>query len=275
MVVRSSFIRIAVALIIFVFGTPILMAQETAQTVPKRKTESNSTTQTAFVKQKKPSVTRTFDTQLSGFTSKDADQLYLRMSLSEKKSQRNWLIRGAYIRTATKSANTSSHVTTQRIDSRLEYTQQDGDYTVWTGVLSRRDRDRVSKKQPKKSGYHLFSYGVGRQFGTKMKGDIGVGFLEDYDNGTGTKPTFLASIRGRHLLNPKLALESDILLLQPLENFKSTKIDSDISLVHEFAPGLSVRLGWSANNLIRSIRGSHEWDSILRLVIGYRHTSTR
>ncbi len=275
MVVRSCFTRVFIALIICIIGTPILLAQESAQTAPKRKTGSNSTIKTASVNPKKPSITRTFDTQLSGFTSKDADQFYLRMSLSEKKSRRNWLIRGAYIRTATKSANTSSHVTTQRIDSRLEYTQQDGDYTVWTGVLSRRDRDKVSKKQPRKSGYHLFSYGLGKQFGPKMKGDFGVGFLEDYDNGTGTKPTFVASIRGRHALSPKLVLESDILLLQPVGRSSSTKVDSDISLVHEFAPGLSVRLGWSANNLIRSIRGSREWDSILRLVVGYRHTSTR
>lgn len=273
MVRRLCFFQGVVALIICIVSASVYSAQEPEKTAPEPMSVPAQKTQTSSAKPKKPRGTRTIETQVSGFTSQDADQLYLRVSLSEKRNQRDWFVRGAYIRTVAKSGNTSWHVTTQKVDSRLENSKPDNGFSVWTAVLSRRDRNRVSKNQPKKSGYHLLSYGVGKQLGTKMKGDVGLGFLEDYDNGTGTKPVLVASLRGRHSLNPKLALESDILLLQSMEKFRATKVDSDISLVHEFAPGLSLRLGWSVNNLIRSVRGSREWDSILRLVIGYRHTS--
>lgn len=223
-------------------------------------------------KPKKPPITRTFETQLSGFTSEDADALFARLSMQETRAPKNWYIRGSFNRTATKNG-TSSHVTTQRFDSRLEHMRPDKEYTVWTGVLSRRDR-QVGGRLPNTSGYHFLSYGFGRQLDPKTKGDIGLGLLDVYDEEGGTGPAVIASVRVKKPLSKTLSLDGDTLILQPMARLDSTKVDSDLGLSHELAPGLALRLSWSVNNLIRPIRSSHEWDSIMRLSITYRRTST-
>lgn len=223
-------------------------------------------------KPKKPPITRTFETQLSGFTSEDADAYFGRLSMQETRPPKNWYIRGSFNRTATKNS-VSNHVTTQRFDSRLEHIRPDKEYTVWTGVLSRRDR-QVGGRLPNTSGYHFLSYGFGRQLDPKTKGDIGLGLLDVYDEEGGTEPAVIASVRVKKPLSKTLSLDGDTLILQPMARLDSTKVDSDIGLSHELAPGLALRLRWSVNNLIRPIRSSHEWDSIMRLSITYRRTST-
>lgn len=222
-------------------------------------------------KPKKPPITRTFETQLSGFTSEDADALFARLSIQEIRAPKSWYIRGSFNRTATRNG-TSSYVTTQRFDSRLEHMRPSKEYTVWTGVLSRRDR-HVGSRVPNTSGYHFLSYGFGRQFDPKTKGDIGFGLLDVYDEPGGSEPAMIASVRVKKPLSKTLSLDGDTLILQPMSKLSSTKVDSDLGLSHELAPGLALRLGWSVNNLIRPIRSSHEWDSIIRLSITYRRTS--
>jgi len=228
----------------------------------------------ALAPAKKPPITRTVETQLSGFTSQDADQLYARLALQETRAQRSWYVRGAISRTVTKNGSTSS-VITSKLDSRLEHSAGAKSYSVWTGVLSGRDRDYSTKQNDQRSGYEFLSYGYGRQLGAKAKGDIGLGVLKVWDDETSTRPSVVFSVRGRHPLNKSLTFESDTLLIQPLDALRSTKIDSDLALAHELAPGLSLRLGWSLNNLIRSIHNNREWDSIVRLSISYRRTSTK
>lgn len=262
------------SLLIFTVTGPFA-AESSSKTTPK--SNSSATADSTSVKaqpvRKKPVVVRTVETQLSGFTSQDADQLYARLALQEKKEDCDWFVRGSYSRTATKDGS-KSHVNTLKFDSRFEHRTTDRKYSVWTGVISRRDR-QIGKRQPTRSGYHLISCGSGRLLSPRFKADIGIGLMKDYDTASGTEPTLTAALRGRHPLNPKLDLESEVLVLQPTKSFRSTKVDSDLALVHQFAPGLSLRLGWSVNNLIRPVRGSHEWDSIVRLVIAYRHTTTR
>ena len=114
-------------------------------------------------------------------------------------------------RTATKNGNTENHVSTTKVDSPYKHTTSKEGYNVWTGVLSRRDRDPGGKKKSKQSGYEVFSYGTGRQMGPKAKGDIGLGLLDVYNDEDGTAPAVMCSIRGRHPLSKKLTLESDIL----------------------------------------------------------------
>lgn len=229
----------------------------------------------APLKPKKPALTRTVETQLSGFTSQDADQLYARLSLQEEKLKQNWYIRGAMSRTVTKNITSNSHVITSKLDSRLEHITRPAAYTVWTGVLSRRDRNYPGAKRDRRSGYEFLSYGFGRQLSPKTKADMGVGLLRVWDEDEGTKPSVMLSVRGRHPLSRKFAFESDTIIIQPMDAVRSTKVDSDLALVHELAPGLSLRFGWSLNNLIRSVHMDREWDSILRLSISYRRTSTR
>lgn len=224
---------------------------------------------------KKPALTRTIEAQLSGFTSPDADNLYARLSLQEKKDSREWYIRGSISRTATKYGNADTRVGTTKFDSRLERMQTERGYDVWTGVMSRREREPASRRYPRRSGYSFLSYGAGRRLDANTRGDIGLGVLDIYDEGDGTKPAALCSIRGRRPLSEKLSLDGDILLLQPVDRLRSTKVDSDLGLSYGVAPGLSLRLGWSATNLIRPVRTSREWDSVLRLSISYRRTTTR
>ena len=243
-----------------------LFAQTT--TAPKPKQQAP--------KPKRIPITRTFDTQLSGFTSQDADQLYARLSMQENRDSRSWYIRGSISRTATKNGNTENHVSTTKLDSRYEHATSKEGYNVWTGVLSRRDRDPGGKKKSKQSGYESISYGIGRQMGPKAKGDIGLGLLDVYNDEDGTAPAVMCSIRGRHPLSKKLTLESDILALQPTDRLRNTKVDSDLGLAYELAPGFYLRLGWAANNLIEPVRNtSREWDSVIRLSISLRRTTTR
>ena len=261
----------------FIVSLPVLPAEKaTSNTASPKANTSTPESASARAKpatQKKPAVTRTAETQLSGFTSQDADHIYARLAVQEKKGSHDWFIRASYSQTATKDGS-KSHVNTMKVDSRYERRKSNDRYDVWTGVVSRLDR-QTGRRQPRRSGYHLLSYGFGKMISPRFKGDLGLGLMEDYDVSGGSKPVLVGTLRGRHPLNPKLDLESEVLVLQPVETFRSTKVDSDIALVHQFAPGLSLRLGWSVNNLIRPVRGSHEWDSVLRLVIAYRHTRTR
>ena len=260
-----------VLVVAFLVGSSVF--SQTTTTTPKPKPKPAVTTpKPKTPKPKKPAITRTFETQFSGFTSEDAEALYGRLTLQETRAPKNWYIRGAFNRTATKNG-TSSHVTTQRFDSRLEHMRPTKEYTVWTGVLSRRDR-HVGSRQPNTSGYHFLSYGIGKQLDPKTKGDIGLGLLDVYDEEGGAEPAVVASIRVKKPLGKSLSLDGDTLILQPTGKLSSTKVDSDLGLTHAFAPGLSLRLSWSVNNLIRPIRSSNEWDSIIRLSISYRRTST-
>ena len=240
-------------------------------TIPRKPKPAVTAPKPKTVKPKKPPVTRTFETQLSGFTSEDSEALFARLSVQEVRAPKNWYIRGAFNRTETKNA-TSNHVTTQRFDSRLEQMRPNDNYNLWTGVLSRRDR-HIGKKD-NTSGYHFLSYGFGRQLDPKTKGDIGLGLLDVYDEPGGGKPALMSSIRIKKPLTKTLSLDGDVLVLQPLEKLSSTKVDSDLGVLHTLSPGLGLRLSWSVTNLIRPVRSSHEWDSVIRLSISYRRTST-
>ena len=252
---------------LLVLGVP-LCAQTTSPPISK---PAVTAPKPKVPKPKKPPITRTFETQLSGFTSEDADALYGRLTLQETRAPKNWYIRGAFNRTATKNG-VNNHVTTQRFDSRLEHARPNNGYTVWTGVLSRRDRH--VGKTPNVSGYHILSYGFGKQLDPKTKADVGLGLLDVYDEPGGSRPALVASIRAKRPLSKSFSLDADTLVFQPLDRLSATKADSDLGLYHELAPGLGLRLSWSVTNLIRPIRSSHEWDSIIRLSISYRRTST-
>ncbi len=221
---------------------------------------------------KKPAITRTIDAQLSGFTSQDADSLYARLAMDEKKNDRTWYVRGSVNTTAT-NVKRPTHVLTYRLDSRLEQMRNKSDYTVLTAVTSARDRGSSTGKI-RKSGYEFLSYGIGKQFDTKTKGDIGIGLLNVRDEDTGLQPSLVAAIRGRRPLSSKLALTMDILVIQPMSTLRSTKTDSDLGLAYELAPGFFLRLDWQATNLIRSAISLREWDSVLRLSFSFRRTST-
>ena len=254
----------AVCIAVFLVGT----SAYSQTTIPPKPAVTAPKPKTARVK--KPPITRTFETQLSGFLSEDSEALFARLSMQEIRAPQNWYVRGSFNRTETRNGS-SSHVTTQRFDSRLEHMRPNKEYTVWTGVLSRRDRHIGINANT--SGYHFLSYGFGRQLDPKTKGDIGLGLLDVYDEEGGTKPALMTSIRIKKPLSKSLSLDGDTLVLQPLDKLSSTKVDSDLGLAHELSPGLALRLSWSATNLIRPIRSSHEWDSIIRLSISYRRTS--
>jgi hypothetical protein len=245
---------------------------------PATKTAPTSKTQPApakVVKPALPALTRIVETQLSGFTSQDAGQLYTRISLQETRKRQNWYIRGALSLTETKSGKSRTDVTTGKIDSRLERITSPQSYMVVTGVLSSRGRNPASKNYPKQSGYQFLSYGLGRTFGPKAKGDIGLGVLQVSEDGSGFAPALMCAVRGTRPISKMLSWESDILVLQPVGNLADTKIDSEIGLIHDLSPGLSLRLIWTLNNLVRSINSNREWDSGVRVSISYRHTTTK
>lgn len=222
-----------------------------------------------------PSITRIVETQLSGFASQDAGQLYTRISLQETRKTQNWYIRGSLSVTEARSGTYRSNVTTGKIDSRLERTTSPQSFMVVTGVLSSRGRNPAGKKYPKQSGYQFLSYGYGRTFGPKAKGDIGLGVLQILEDGSGFAPALMCAVRGRSPISKALSWESDVLVLQPVGNLADTKIDSEIGLIHDLSPGLSLRLIWTLNNLVRSINSSREWDSGVRLSISYRHVTAK
>jgi len=282
--VRSHIRRILLAIIVFSIALSSAYAQTvgpaddwSAVLISALQAPAASTAKSGpkSAKQKKPSVTRTIETQLSGFTSEDADQLYARLRLEEKSARKSWYVRGLFSRTATKHSSRKVHVTTQKLDSRLERVTAPQRYTVWTGVLSRRDRDYAIKTYPRRSGYHFLSYGFGKQLDAKTKGDIGLGVLEIYDENDGTKPALVLSIRGKRPLSKNVTFDGDILAFQPTDRLRSTKVDSDLGLSYKLGEGLSLRLSWSATNLIRPVRSSREWDSVVRLSVSFRRTTTR
>ena len=272
MAVRPRLYGIILALIAVLFVLSSLSGQAVE---PASRAASTPAVTKSKPAPKKSPVTRTIETQLSGFTSEDADQLYARLSLRETREHRDWYVRGSFSRTATDYAGYDARVTTSKFDSRLEQERAEDAYDVWTGILSKRERDPATRHYPKRSGYHFLSYGFGRQLDARTKGDIGLGILDIYDQDDGSRPAAISSIRGRRPLSKRLTLDGDILVLQPMDRLRSTKVDSDLGLSYGLAPGLSIRLGWSANNLIRSVRASREWDSVIRLSISFRRTTTR
>jgi len=223
---------------------------------------------------KKPTVMRTIDVQLSGLTTEYADQIYARLSLQEKQARRDLYLRGSYSHTATESGAWKVNVTTTRLDGRVERIRAGDRYNVWIGVMNRRDRD-LTRTSTEQTGYRFLSYGVGKHLDIRNKGDIGLGLLTLYDDGDTAKPAVGCSIIGRRPLSKKLTLDSQILALQPVDRLRSTKVDSEIGLSYELTQGFSLRLGWSANNLVRPVRGTREWDSIIRLTVSFRRTTTR
>jgi len=223
---------------------------------------------------KKPTVTRTIEAQLSGLATEYSDQIYARLSMQESRKPRNWYLRGSYSQTATESGVWKVNVATTRLDCRVERTRPNDRYNVLIGVMNRRDRD-LTPTSTERTGYHFLSYGVGKQLDIRNKGDIGLGLLTLYDDGDTAKPAVGCSIIGKRPLSKKLTLDSQILALQPLDRLRSTKVDSEIGLSYELTQGFSLRLGWSGNNLVRPIRGTKVWDSIVRLTISFRRTTTR
>ena len=214
---------------------------------------------------------RSVDVQLSGFTTNYSEQIYVRLSLQEERILRRWYFRGMYNRTTTDSGSSETKVVTSRLEFRHESVSEDGKYGVWTGMLSRRDRDR--SKSVEHSGYHFVSYGIGKQLDTRSKGDLGLGFVRIYDDGGSTKPSVSCSIIGVDNLSKKLTADARILVLQPLDHLRSTKLDSELGFSYELTQGLAVRLSWSVNNLIRPVQGDRDWDSIVRLTLSYRRVS--
>lgn len=288
---KHPFFRVHVFLLVVLtlFSAALAISAQTASSTPAEPStqpeqaapEKQTPTQTSKPKKpkapkpKQPALTRTLDTRLSGFTSHDADQIYARLSVSEKRGGREWHIRGSFSRTATNVSNKSSRVSTYKLDSRIERARSDRKFNVLTGVVSIRERNPASRNRLGKSGYEFVSYGIGRQLGRRSKGDIGLGLLKTYDTTNSTSPAVVASIRGRRPLSKKLTFDSDILALQPTESLRSTKVDSDLGLSYELAPGFYLRLGWQATNLIRPVRGNREWDSVVRLSISFRRTTRK
>lgn len=277
--VRLSYLTIVCVFLSLSFSGSALSQTQPSPTKPAATTQAgasnqSSSTNATAAKKSKPKSTRTIEAQLSGFTSQYADQIYARVAYQEQHPGRDWYVRGSYSRTATGSGKSSAEVDTIRLDLRHETPRDNGQYNIITGVVNRRVNDYVSKKD-RESGYHLFSYGIGKQLDARNKGDIGLGLLETYDSKDGTRPAIVCSILGKRPLNNKLTLDSYILALQPLDRLRSTRLDSDIGLSYALADGLAVRLSWSANNLVKPIRGDYEWDSIIRLTVSFKRVSTR
>jgi len=223
---------------------------------------------------KKPVTTRTIEAQLSGLTTEYADQIYARLSLQKTQDRRLRYLRGTYSHTATESGSWKVNVITSRFDCRVEQPRPTDRYNVWIGVMNRRDRD-LRPGVTERTGYNFLSYGVGKQLDARNKGDIGLGLLTLYDDGDTSKPAVGCSVLGKRPLSKKFTLDSQILALQPLDRLRSTKVDSEIGLSYELTQGFSLRLSWSTNNLVRPIRGTKEWDSITRLTVSFRRTTTR
>lgn len=260
-------------------SSPAIFAQAAPAAAPAVKTDSAAQPAVpaapvkAPAKPKMPPVTRAFETQISGFASDYADQLFGRLSFQEKKGGKDWFIRGSLSRTATESGSSKTHVTTTRLDFRDEQARRAGRYDVFAGVMSERERD-LSSTRSERSGYHSLSYGIGKKFDARNRGDIGIGVLNIYDEDDGTKPALSCSIIGRRPLNSKLSVDAHILAFQPLDKLSDTKVDSEVGLSYDVSPEISLRFGWSANNLVRPIRGAKEWDSVLRFTISFRRTTT-
>ncbi len=233
---------------------------------------SATKTSTAKPAPKKPAVIRTLDTQLSGYTSQDSDSIYARLSMEEKKDGRTWYARGSVTKTATHVTKTS-HVLTYRLDSRHERMRNEDEYNVFAAIVSTRDRGTSSKTR--ESGYQLVSYGTGKKLDPKTKGEFGLGLLNVRDENTGVQPALIAGIQGSRPLSPKLTLVADILAIQPVNELRSTKLDSDIGLAYQMAPGFYLRLNWQSTNLIRSVYTFKEWDSTVRLSISFRKTTSK
>ncbi|MBP6964455.1 MAG: hypothetical protein KBC96_08620 [Armatimonadetes bacterium] len=225
----------------------------------------------AAPKPKAPAVTRTLDAQVSGFTSQDADNIYARLAMEEKKDGRTWYVKGSHSRTQTKATRYYT-VSTTKLDSRLERALSERDFSVLTAVVSTRDRSYYSSS-PNDSGYEFASYGVGRRLDANMRGDLGLGLLRVRDDDDGFRPALVAALRGSRPLSDKLTLTADTMLLQPVGEADSTKLDSDIGFSYQMAPGFYLRLNWQATNLIRSAYSLSEWDSVWRLSIAFRQTT--
>lgn len=253
----------------------LLLAILSCSTAYSQGTGTNPATSSGSEGGEKPKtpITRTIDTQLSAYTTEYAEQLYLRLLYQEKGGDADWHLRGSFIRTATVSGSSRKYVTTTKIDYRREHPRSNtkSDYDVWAGVMNRRDRDLTVGSE--KSGYHFFSYGVGKQLDTRNRGDIGIGILETYDDGRGTRPALSCSVIARRPIAEKLSLDGQILVLQPLNDFGSTKVDSEAGMTYDLSQGFSVRLNYSANNVVKPLRGDTMWDTMLRLTFAYRHTS--
>lgn len=254
--------------------------QPTAEPKPKTSTTTKSSTSTTTKSSssaaktsatKKPKLTRTIDTQVSGYTSQDSDSIYGRLSVEEKRDGKTWYARGSVTRTSTHVTRTS-HVLTYRLDSRHERMRNAEEYNVFTAVVSTRDRN--SSTRVRKSGYQLVSYGTGKQWDPKTKGEIGLGLVNVRDEDTGVQAAIVAGLRASRPLSTKLTLNSDFLAIQPIDELRSTKLDSDIGLAYQMSPGFYLRLGWQATNLIRSAYTYKEWDSTVRLSISWRRTTT-
>jgi hypothetical protein len=229
----------------------------------------------APVKPAPPAITRIFETQLSGFTSQDAQYLYTRISLQDTRKTQTWYVRGALNLTQTRSGKSHSDVSTSKIDARLEHLTSPDTYSVVTGVLSSRNRDSAGTKNDRESGYQFLSFGYGRMLGPKAKADIGMGALQVFDDGDNVEPALMCAIRGRRPLSKVLSWDSDVLVLQSMGSLSDTKIDAEVGLTHDLSPGLSLRMAWTLNNLVRSINSNREWDSGVRASISYRHTTTK
>ena len=99
--------------------------------------------------------------------------------------------------------------------------------------------------------------------------------LTIYDDGEAAKPALNCSIIASKPLSKSLTFDARILALQPMDKLSDTKVDSEIGLSYALTQGLSLRLSWSANNVLRNVSAEKDWTSNKRLTLSFNKTTTR
>lgn len=248
-------LRIRLSAIFFMLiVTPLLGFAQEAAPVP-----------TEPVKPPRIPVTTTIGVQVSGTDVQYAKVLYAGLSVQQARGPDNWYLRGYYY--GSYAPTYDGYIT--RLDYRNENVKIKGRYDVWTGILS-----EYNYTDP--IGYYFLSYGTGKQFDARNKGEIGIGMLSVYNSSEGDKPAVSFSITGSKPISKNLTFDARILALQPVDKLSDTKLDSDLGLSYALTQGLSLRLGWTANNFAQNLYiAGEKWTSNVQLMISFNKTTTR
>lgn len=263
----------AAAAVTAAFGCLPCLAQQAAEpsaAAPEKTAKPAAAKPAAPKPGAKPAAkaTRGTEFEVTALTSEITDQFYGRALYNQSRGPRKAFVRGGYSLTKSRTY-TATKVNTSRL---VNYTF-DGQYRrdrkrtyhFYTAKANVRDRTPYSVTYGDRSGYYMFSTGVGRRLWDGVEGEIGLAAIRRLDTEDYTRLEPVYALRAQKQISTAMRLDGEAHLVDLFDSRPT--IDSRTSLTYKFAPSLSLRLTYIANNLIPSPGSRTGWDKSFRISV--------
>lgn len=206
--------------------------------------------------------------EVTALTSEITDQFYGRALYNHALGPRKAFVRAGYSVTKTRTFTATKVNTSQLVNYTFDgqyRRDRNKTYNFYTAKANVRDRTPYSVTYGDKSGYYMLSTGVGRRLWNGVEGEIGAAAIRRLEEEDGTRLEVVYALRAQKQLSSSVRLDGEAYLVDPFA--AHPLVDSRTSLTYKFAPSLSLRLTYIANNLIPSPGSKTGWDKSFRISV--------